>query len=119
MKDLIERGKQPGKNKVKEFMILLLIIAIAIPIGLLMALDFTLFIQIILGIIFGFIALVVFYEAVLKNVIVGQIILPLVIILLTGVSADIYDKSWLHFLKYALFFIWIGFWILKSKLNRK
>lgn len=119
MKDLIVRGKQPRKNKFKEFMILLLIIGITIPIGLLIALDFTLFIQIILGIIIGLIALAFIYETVLKNVIVGQIILPLSIILLTGVIAKEYDKSWLHFLKYALFSIWIGFWILKSKLNMK
>lgn len=114
MKQLIERNNSNSKKGLKFFssvFYLTLITAACI----LFYFHFLLFIKIVLGSIVGFILLAVFYEYVLKIVLLGQILLPLSIILIVAGLADQGGYPSFHYWKFILFFLWLGFWIWKGK----
>lgn len=114
MKQLIEKNNSNSKKTLK-FLSSVFYLAIITGAWILFYIHFLLFIKIILGSIVGFILLVVFYEYVLKIVLLGQILLPLSIILIVAGLADQGDYPSFHYMKFILFFLWLGFWILKGK----
>lgn len=114
----MERKRSLKETFIPILILLLLIGAVPYLIYLLFT-DFTQFITAFIGFLLGIPLFILIVNWLIEDVIWGQVVFPLAIIVLFAALDDIYGDNIFGFLKYTSFFAWLFFWIIKLKIKAK